>query len=205
MDVIKLRRHLCFFVIQSELPLRSLNFGDAKLTSCLAFRETTGALTSTRFKALWWIRKEKWSTGCLGNGTKASTAVSRHPPNASGGQVGTSSPSPPSAVSSHEPFLRELFKNEQHMYDSISFLLFSLLARLYAHRLWAVLRLHQICHWTQWTLPWAEGCSAPNRCPIQARSEVQHWPLHSSFINTFLQLCCSVSQAFSLLVAAHHK
>lgn len=41
-----------------------------------------------RSKGLWWIKKVKWSTGCLGNGTRVFTAVSHLLPNACGGQVG---------------------------------------------------------------------------------------------------------------------
>lgn len=41
-----------------------------------------------RFKGLWWIKKVKWSTGCLGSGTKVFTAASHLLPNACGGQVG---------------------------------------------------------------------------------------------------------------------
>lgn len=47
----------------------------------------------TRFKDLWWIKKGKWSTGSLGNGTRAFTVVSHLLPNASGGQVGPGSSS----------------------------------------------------------------------------------------------------------------
>jgi len=57
----------------------------------LSSRETTGVLMWMRFKDLWWIKKGKWSTGFLGNGTRAFTVASRPPPNASGGQVGTRS------------------------------------------------------------------------------------------------------------------
>lgn len=53
----------------------------------LSFRETTGALMWMRFKDLWWIKKGKWSTGCLENGTRVFTAVSHLLPNVSGGQV----------------------------------------------------------------------------------------------------------------------
>lgn len=57
----------------------------------------------------------------------------------------------------------------------------SFFLRLHAHRLWAVLWLHQVCHWTERALPRVKRCPASNRCPIQTRSKVQppvyccHW------------------------------
>lgn len=55
------------------------------------FRETTGVQMWMKFKDLWWIRKEKWSTGFLENGTKVFIVVSHLLLNASGGQVRISS------------------------------------------------------------------------------------------------------------------
>lgn len=86
---------------------------------------------------------------------KASTAASRPPPNVSGGQVGKAS-------QPQELILGELSKNEQHVSQvaQLSCFLSPLLARLHAHRLRALLRLHQIRHRTERTLPRAEGRSA---------------------------------------------
>lgn len=58
------------------------------------------------------------------------------------------------------------------------FVLFPFLVRLHAHRLWAVLWLHKVRHWTERTLPRVERCSDPYRCPIQARSKVWDWILN---------------------------
>lgn len=46
--------------------------------------------------------------------------------------------------------------------------------RLHAHRLWALLRLHQVCHWTKWALSWVKRCLAADGCQIQTWSKVQH-------------------------------
>lgn len=121
-------------------------------------RGTTGAPTWTRSRDSWWTRKEKSSTGSLGNGTKASTAASRLLPNVSGGQVG--SPPPPST----DP----LWENSLKMNNICFAALISspLLGRLHANRLRALLRLHQIRHRAERTLPRAEGCSAADRRPI---------------------------------------
>lgn len=64
--------------------------------------------------------------------------------------------------------------NVDELILSFLFTLFPLLVRLHAHKLWAVLRLHQVRYWTEWALPRVERCSAPYRRPIQARSKVQH-------------------------------
>lgn len=48
-------------------------------------------------------------------------------------------------------------------------------SRLHAHRLRAVLWVHQVCHWTERTLPRAERRAAPHRHPLQAWSKVGSW------------------------------
>lgn len=117
-----------------------------------------------RFKDLWWIKKGKWSTGFLENGTKAFTAASHLLPNASGGQVGT--------VFDNEQFDKGM---EVISVDKLFVtFLFPFRCRLHAHGLRTVLWLHQVRHWTEWALPRVERCSAPHRCPIQAWSKVQH-------------------------------
>lgn len=58
-----------------------------KLMQCFSFRETTGVLMWMRSKDLWWIRREKWSTGFLENGMRAFTVVFHLLPNVFGGQV----------------------------------------------------------------------------------------------------------------------
>lgn len=134
----------------------------------LCFRETTGAPMWTRFKGLWWIKREKWSTGFLGNGTRAFTVESRLLPNASGGQVG---------FSSSVMMLKDASKFSFLSYSRSSFVLI-LLARFHAYRLWNVLRLHQIRHRAERALSWAEGCPASHRCQIQTRSKAAaHIPL----------------------------
>lgn len=69
-------------------PPVDLIFCSSVFVYFLASRETTGVQMWMRFKGLWWIKKVKWSTGCLGSGTKVFTAASHLLPNACGGQVG---------------------------------------------------------------------------------------------------------------------
>lgn len=126
----------------------------------------------TRFKDSSWTKKGKWSTGSLGNGMRAFTVVSHLLPNACGGQVDTESSSTFTYVS-HNICYREFPKMHDIKFGwFFSFVFFP--TRLHAHRLWAVLRLHQVCHWTERTLSWAERCSSPHRYQIQAWSKV-HW------------------------------
>lgn len=47
--------------------------------------------------------------------------------------------------------------------------------RLHAHRLWAVLWLHQVCHRTERSLPRAERRAAPRRHPVQTWPTVGIW------------------------------
>lgn len=87
------------------------------------------------------------------------------------------------------------------------FVLFPLLIRLHAYRLRAVLRLHQVCHRTEWTLPWVERCSAAYRCPIQARSKVWHQisscvPTNKMFV---LLLCFAWSSDLLKVMFGSHR
>lgn len=142
-------------------PLQ-LHVGDGEAHSrvCCSLRGTTGAPTSTRSRDSWWTRKAKWSTGSLGNGTKASTAASRPLLNVSGGQVGN--PSPPNTISFWENYL----EMNNTCLEQLSYSLAPLLGRLHADRLRALLWLHQIRHRAERTLPRAEGRSAADRRPI---------------------------------------
>jgi hypothetical protein len=55
-------------------------------------RQNTGALMPMRLKARCWTGVGRLCTGCLGSGTRASTAEAPHPPRASGEPVSGAQP-----------------------------------------------------------------------------------------------------------------
>lgn len=87
-----------------------------------------------------------------------------------------------------------------------------LFARLYAHGLWAVLWLYQVCHWTEWALPWTKRRITAYRCPIQARSKVELHLLadmllkkHLSFVMHILILSSDLLNVFTELWFCWHR